>query len=140
MDLSRIIWAVFGSSVVVFTNFMMDFLMGKAQPFGTHPFIFNLILVIGMSMAILGSEELKLGGHKKARRILLIGLTFLLIFPLILVYARIHMHWKMMGWNFSDIYLFIPFFVMIASTFPLALYLNRRQKRSISDPCNADAE
>jgi uncharacterized membrane protein len=91
-------------------------------------------------MAMLGSDELKRSGHKKARRNLLIGLTFLLIFPLILVYARIHMHWKMIGWNFFDIYLFIPFFVMIASTFPIALYLNRCKRKSISSPSNADAE
>ena len=132
MDLSQIISAVFFSSVFVFTMFMADYLRGKTQPFGTHPFICNLILVVVMSMAILGSDELKRSGHKKARRNLLIGLTFLLIFPLILAYARIHLHWKMIGWNFSDIYLFIPFFVMIASTLPLALYLNRNQNKSKS--------
>jgi len=48
MDLGQIVGAVFSSSVFVFTMFMVDYLRGKSQYFGTHPFIINLILVIGM--------------------------------------------------------------------------------------------
>ena len=68
MDLGQIVGAVFSSSVFVFTMFMVDYLRGKSQYFGTHPFIINLILVICMSMGMIGFDELKRGGHRKVRR------------------------------------------------------------------------
>lgn len=135
MDLSRIIWAVFFSSVFVFTIFMMDFLRGKTQYLGTHPFIINLILIVGMSVAILGFDELKRGGHRKVRRNLLLCLTLLLVSPIILSYTSIRLHWKIItGKDFADIYWFIPFFVLTVASFPIALYLNRKQKNSNSQP------
>jgi hypothetical protein len=113
--------------------FMVDYLRGKAQYFGTHPFIINLILVIGMSLAMLGFDELKRGGHRKVRRILLVCLTLLLISLFILSYASIRLHWKMItGKDFADIYWFIPIYVLAVASFPIALYLNRRQNKSTS--------
>jgi hypothetical protein len=44
------------------------------------------------------------------------------------------MPWKISGMDFADRYLFIPFFVLLASPFPLSLYLNYKQKQSTSQP------
>jgi hypothetical protein len=104
------------------------------EPFGTHRFIFYFVLVVGMSMGMVGFDELNRGGHLIARRNLFICLIILFFLPLI------HMHWRMTGWNFTDIYLFIPSYALIVASFPIALYLNRRQNKSDSDPNNTDAE
>jgi len=135
MDLGQIVGAVFSSSVFVFTMFMVDYLRGKSQYFGTHPFIINLILVIGMSMGMIGFDELKRGGHRKVRRNLLFCLFFLPISLIILSKASIHLHWKIItGKDFADIYWFIPFYMLTVATFPIALYLNRNQSKSTSQP------
>jgi uncharacterized membrane protein len=94
-----------------------------------------------MSMGMVGSDELKRGGHRKVRRNLLVCLTLLLISLLILSYTSVHLHWKIItGKDFSDVYWFIPLYVLTVATFPIALYLNRCQNKSNSDPTNADAE
>jgi membrane-associated HD superfamily phosphohydrolase len=118
---------------------MVDYLRGTAQYFGTHPFIINLILVIGMSVTLLGFDELKRSGHKKVRRNLLICLTLLLISLFILSYASIRLHWKITGKDFADIYWFIPFCLLAMSSFPLALYLNHRQQKSTTPPATDNA-
>jgi uncharacterized membrane protein (DUF485 family) len=122
--------------------FMVDYLRGKTQPLGTHPFFFCLILVVGMSMGMVGFDELKRRGHRKVRRNLLICLTILLIFPLILAFTQIHMHWKIIGKDFTDVYWsipFIPFYVLAVASFPIALYLNHKQKKSSAESTVADA-
>jgi hypothetical protein len=135
MDLTNILLSVLASSAFVFVMFMSDILSGKTPPFGTHPFIFCLILVVGISMGMVGSDELKRGGHRKVLRNLLGCNTLLLISLLILSYTSIHMHWKIItGKDFSDAYWFIPLYVLIVATFPIALYLNRNQKKSTSQP------
>jgi hypothetical protein len=133
MDLTNILLSVLASSAFVFVLFMSDILSGKTPPFGTHPFIFCLILVVGMSLAMLGFDELKRGGHRKIRRNLLICLTLLVISLLILSYISIRLHWKMItGKDFTDVYWFIPIYVLAMASFPIALYLNRKQKKSTS--------
>jgi hypothetical protein len=120
---------------------MSDVSSGRTPPFGTHPFITYLILVIGMSMGTVGLDELKRGGHRKLRRNMLLCLTLLLIGLIILSYISIRLHWKIItGKDFADVYWFIPFYMLVVSTFPIALYLNRRQRKSSSAPTNTDAE
>jgi hypothetical protein len=143
MDLGQFLPAVLFSSVIVFTLFMSDILSGRTPPFGTHTFIISLILVAGMSMGMVGSDELKRGGHRKVRRNLLVCLTVLFKFPLILAFTQVHMHWRIVAKDLANVhwlYWFIPFYVLVVAPFPVALYLNRKQKKSTSDPNNADAE
>ena len=138
MDWRQFLAPVLGSSAIVFVLFMSDILSGKTPPFGTHSFIFCLILVVGMSMGTVGFDELKRGGHRKTRRNLNVYLIVLLIFPLILAFTQIHMHWKIKGIDFTDVYWFIPFWVLLVAPFPVALYLNWRQKKSTSQPAGAN--
>jgi hypothetical protein len=141
MDLGQLLGAVLFSSVIVFTLFMSDILSGKTPPFGTHNFIFCLILVAGMSLGTVGLDELKRGGHRKVRRNLLVCLILLLICLFILSYTSIHLHWGIItGKDSADVYWFIPIYVLVVAPFLVTLYLNRKQKKSNSDPNNADAE
>jgi hypothetical protein len=94
-----------------------------------------------MTMGMVGSDELKRGGHRKARRNLLLCLILLLICLFTLSYASIHLHWGIItGKGSADVYWFIPIYVLVVAPFPVALYLNRKQNKSNSDPNNADAE
>ena len=139
MDWRQFLAPILYSSAYVFVLSMVDFSSGKTQPFGTHPFITYLILVVGMSIGIVGFDELKRGGHRKVRRNLLVCLTILTIFLIILALTRIHMHWKITGMDFADVYWFIPIYVLTVATFPIALYLNRKQKEISSQPTITDA-
>jgi uncharacterized membrane protein AbrB (regulator of aidB expression) len=140
MDLTNILLTVLLNSAFVCVLFMMDFLNGKTPPFGTHPFIFCLILVVGMSMAKLGFDELKRSGHRKVLFYLLVCLTILSIIPFILAYTSIYSHWNIItGKDFADIYWFIPSYVLAVALFPIALYLNRNKKKSTSQPTTDNA-
>jgi drug/metabolite transporter (DMT)-like permease len=139
MDWRQFLAPVLGSSAIVFVLFMSDFLSGKTPPFGTHPFIICLILIIGMSMGTAGFDELKRGGHRKVRRNLLVYLIVLLISFLILAFTQIHTHWKILGIDSTDVYWLIPFWLIIVAPFPVALYLNWKQKKSTSEPTSANA-
>ena len=141
MDLGQFLPAVLFSSAFVFILFMSDFLSGQAQPFGPHPFILSLMLVVGMSMGTVGLDELKRGGHRKVRRNLLVCLAVLFIFLLILAFTQVHMHWRIIAKDLANVhwlYWFIPFYVLVVAPFPVALYLNRKQKKSNSQPAGAN--
>jgi hypothetical protein len=131
MDWRQFLAPTLISSVYVIVLFMTDISSGRTPPFGAHPFITFLILVVGMSMGMVGFEELKRGGHRKVRRNLLLCLTLLLIGPIVLSYISIRLHWRIItGKDFTDVYWFIPFYVLVVFSFPLALYLNRKQRKS----------
>jgi phosphatidylserine synthase len=126
------------SSVLVISLFVVSVWDDTTPSFGPHPLVVNVIMIIMSTIGLVGFEELKRGGHRKIRRNLLVCLAILLILPLILAFTRIHMHWKITGMDFSDYYLFVPFNVLLVGTFPLALYLNRNQKKSSAESTVAD--
>jgi hypothetical protein len=139
MDWRQFLKPILYISVLFFALFLLDFWRGKNQPLGLHEFISYVIMVIVLSIGWVGFDELKRGGHRKALRALKVCLIILFVIPAILLIARHRMHWNIAGWNFHDFYLFIPIYTLFAATFPFALYLNRHQKDSTSQPTVDDA-
>jgi cell division protein FtsW (lipid II flippase) len=109
---------------------MLDPWIGKAEQYGTHRFILDVILIIALSIGWVGFVELKRGGHRKILLVLKVSLIILLFITFFLIFAHNRLHWKMTWLNFEDVYLFIPFYALLVAIFPLALYLNRNQKKS----------
>ena len=140
MDWRKFLEPLLFCSAFAFVMFMSDVWDGKTHQFGTHYFIVISILVISSSMGLVGLEELKQGGHKKARRELLVCLTVLLIIPLIVLSILKHTHGKMSVESSSDIYWFLPLYVLFIAVLPIALYLNRNQTRKTLQPTTDNAD
>jgi hypothetical protein len=130
MNWRRFIGPVLFSSAVIFASVISDDWSGNAYPYDTNRFIVDVILVISLSSGLVGFEELKRCGHLKVCRNLLVCVAAMWILSCIPIFARNRLHWNMIGWNFPDAYLFLPPYVLILATVPIALLFNRRQSRS----------
>jgi len=139
MDWKKFLEPLLFSSALVFVLFLSDVWEGKAPQFGPHPFLFNVILVIGSTIVLAGFEELKQGGHIKAKRNLLVCLTVSMIIPLILFFVFKHTHEKMNVGGISHLYWLLPFYVLLVAVLPVALYLNRNQAKNTSQPTTDNA-
>jgi hypothetical protein len=132
MNWRRFISPVFYSSIVVFVIVLLDHSSGD-----THHLIVYAILVISLSCGSVGDLELKRGGHLKIRRNMLICGAAMFALSCLAIFARNRLHWNMVGSNFREACLFIPTYVLIVATLPIAVLLNRHQSRS-SFPSTAD--
>ena len=96
----------------------------------------DALSAIAIAFAIVGLRELDRGGHRKARRFIgncvgiWIGVDLVLLGLLLLSRTSI----------VFDVFVYssYPFLAFIASTFPLALYLNRNENKSGSHSLNAN--
>ncbi|MGA2277696.1 MAG: hypothetical protein ABSG00_08830 [Terracidiphilus sp.] len=139
MDWKKLLSPVLFNSALVFSLFISDVWDGQLHQYGTHQFAFAVFLVIGGSIGIVGIEELKSGGHRKSKRYLLICTTILFIIFLIHVFISTRLRRNTLGMNSVDSCLLIAFYVLMAASFPIALYLNRNQNKSTSQPTADDA-
>jgi hypothetical protein len=95
-------------------------------------------------IAVAGLDELSRGGHMKVRRMLRRWIIVLFFAPLVLVVAAVALelngilHLKKYVWIHIIGNLYIPFTVLSFATLPLALYLNRRKKKSTSQQVSAN--
>jgi hypothetical protein len=89
--------------------------------------ILDAFVAIALSLGIVGNQELERGGHWKV-----IGILTPCIFlaPVIVFVATL--------WGGVSLNWFCPAFSLFAVPFPLALYLNRRQNKSTSQPTSAN--
>ena len=116
-----------------------DYLNGEVPHFGAQRYLEFAILGVALSAGSVGFKELDRGGHRKARRNLLVLLIILLVGPLTFFFTRSRLHWEVIGWNIPDEYYFVPYFALFAAIFPLSLFLNRVKNRSTSQATIANA-
>jgi len=121
-----------------FILFILDIWDGNAQRFGAHHRISDLILVITMALVMVGLQELDRGEHLEVRRKLVICSIVLLIVTFIAFFTYNHLHRNMNGLDFRGEYLFIPLGIFYWAIFPLSLYLNRKRKKSTTQPADAN--
>ncbi|MGA2851939.1 MAG: hypothetical protein ABSE46_23295 [Terracidiphilus sp.] len=130
MNWKRFIAPVFYSSTIVSVLVLLDHWNRTAHTYDTHHFIVYAILVISLSCGLVGMEELKRGGHMKLRRNLLVCLAAMWVLSCLPIFARNRLHWNLIGSNFPVAYFFIPPYVLLVATLPIAILLNRRESRS----------
>jgi len=103
-----------------------------------YGFFVVAVMVIASSMGTIGSEELKRGGHQTARRIwkacILIPITVLFV-----LIITDNISYNKPIWTSAIGYLCFSSFVLLATSYPMALYLNRNQKKSTSQPTTDNA-
>jgi hypothetical protein len=118
------------NSAGIFTVFILTFgFKGLLHP-DPPIIVIGIAAVISFSVGKIGNEELNRGGHKKLRRILGISLIILIFgLPILLLMKWQHAFWL----------LCYGFAALAMAPFPLALYLNRSQNKSTSQPTLADA-
>jgi hypothetical protein len=115
--------------------FGWDYLNGKVPHFDAQNYIGLLIIFVASSMGTVGFKELDRGGYRKVKRNLGVFFIALLVLPLILILiSRDLLHWQIVGLDITYQYFVIPFFVLWAAIFPLALYLNRKQAKTTPQP------
>jgi hypothetical protein len=128
-------WAseVFSCSFIFFLLVGWDYLTGKTTHLGAHVYIWLPIVVVASSMGGVGFKELDRIGYRKAKHQLLAIFIALLVAPLILLFiCRNFLHWGIALLNHTYLYFVIPFLVLWAAIFPLSLYLNRKNNKSLS--------
>jgi hypothetical protein len=123
-------------SVLMLVFYVFNLWIGIVRHLSVHDFVMAGVLVVAGSMGIAGSDELVRCGHKKARRILWICLISWMIIPLILL--GIQDLFKTILWEGALKVWFYLFLALITVDFPLALYLNRNQKKSTSQQASAN--
>jgi hypothetical protein len=122
-----------------FILFVWDFLNGKVQHFDAQDYIKFAVLGVALCAGSVGIKELDRGGYRKVKRNLAIFVIVLLIVPLLLLFTHNPLHWQIAGSDFAYLYLFIPFIVLWVAILSVALYLNRKQNKSTSQPTGANA-
>jgi len=99
--------------------------------YGSQHTIMNTIEAIALAMGVVGSSKLREGGHKEISYYL-ISSAFIwsaICVLLLLVF-------KNPMWNHFNL-LTYGFFVILATQFPVALYLNRNRNKSTSQQTSA---
>jgi len=117
---------------VIFTFF--DWLRMKSN-FNSHAFIEDALFSITAALGWVGSEELDRGGHRNIRRILRKCLIIWLVIWIILIIPSIF--FKI---DFVFYYSMYLFWLLLVAPFPVALYLNHKQKKSGTEFIVADAK
>jgi len=109
--------------------------IGTLKTVSTYDLLLGEIQIIAGSMGFVGSDELARCGHRKVRSILLRCLMISLV--VLLVVIGIELLFK--TWWSSLLFLSAsPFWVVLVAPFPVALYLNRNQNKSASQPAGAN--
>jgi general stress protein CsbA len=101
--------------------------------YGSQRFIMNVIEAIALSMGFVGLNKFKQDENRNISHLLL-GCAFIwaAICSFLLVIFKKSM------WDHFDL-LFCGFLILIAAQFPLALYLNHKQKKSSTESTVTDA-
>ena len=131
--------AVFCCSSFFLVLFGWDYLNGKVPHFSAQDYVELLVFLITSSMGTVGFKELDRGGFQKVKHNLGVFFIALLVIPVIFLFARHRLHWQIAGVDSSYFYFLDAFFVLLAAVLPLALYLNRKQSKSVSQPTIANA-
>jgi hypothetical protein len=135
------IWRNFLTAVLVLSAMGIAFCLfnlwiGFFKSVSTSDLAIGAFQIIACSMGFAGSDELTRRGHDKIRRSLfkysIVSLAISMIALAVAFLSKIK-------WSFLITYSFMPFWVLLIASFPLALYLNRSQKDSNSRPTVDDA-
>jgi polyferredoxin len=122
------------------------FLLSEYRHSGSQGLIRNAVTAVALVLGSIGFDRLKRGGHQRARRILRNSIIVTLLASatsLILLIALILFDgpslYKMivLGWV-SEYSLYLLWLIWAAS-YPLALYLNRKQNKPTPQPTIANA-
>jgi hypothetical protein len=128
----------FSNSLIFLALYLTDFLKGSPNSYSGH----KLILALIFSLSVFGSvgiSELARERSKKFRRNLAILFLLLFIIPLAGGIAFQILSKKSSVFESIWYFLFIPVLVSWVSTFPIALYLNHKKKKTVECATTADA-
>jgi hypothetical protein len=125
-------FSVIFSAISFLTYWLEKLMYHDAQRYSIHQFILDIIVVVSASLGLVGYAELKRSGDTKIRRILMVSLGISPITFLLLISLKF-------GSDLAIKISFYELFALIASPFPLALYLNRKQKQSTPQTSVANA-
>jgi hypothetical protein len=117
---------------MLFACFLLIEWNRRVSQFGSNDFIENALGAIAVALGIAGYQDLDRCGHLKVRRILKNCLfawfgVYLILFAIILLS-------KTTVFDFAIAYSLYPLVLLIVAPFPLALYMNRNQPKSTSQP------
>ena len=136
-----LIWKNFLISVLVLSAMGIAFCLfnlwvGLLKSISIHDFTVVAFQIVACSMGFAGYDELARRGHRQVRRIFFRCLMIALVVPLIVLGIEfLRKTW----WNNLFFLSASPFWVLLVAPFPVALYLNRRQKKSTSQPTVTNA-
>jgi len=122
---------------MLFACFLLIEWNRRVSQFGSNDLIENALGAIAVALGIAGYQDLDRCGHLKVRRILRNCLfawfgVYLVLFAIILIS-------KTTVFDFAFAYSLYPLVLLIVAPFPLALYMNRNQPKSTSQPTSAKA-
>jgi hypothetical protein len=127
----RMLAIVLAISIVLFAGFMALYLVYSAMH-DFKLFVWVVLFVVGG----VGFGELRRGGHQRVRRILFRCSLISLIIPLIVIGMELLFKIR---WNSLLLLSASPFSVLFFASFPVALYLNWKQKKSTSKRMSTNA-
>jgi hypothetical protein len=123
-----------GIAVGIFVIVTFFDLLRMKSNFNSHIFIENALLAIAAALGWIGFEELDRGGYRNVRRILRKCLIIWLVIWIISIFPSIY--FKI---DFVFYYSMYLFWLLLAVPFPVAVYLNHKQKKSGTEATVADA-
>jgi hypothetical protein len=112
---------------------------GLMNHISLHDFVIGAFQVIAWSMGVAGSDELNRCGFDKIRINLFRGSLWSLALPIILLGVGFLFKVKFSSIHVWVVLLSCPFWLLLISSFPLALYLTHKQKNSSTEHTIADA-
>ncbi|MGD0939429.1 MAG: hypothetical protein ABR905_06915 [Terracidiphilus sp.] len=121
-------------SVALFATFMVFYLIGRDPHYNHHSLIRDAAMGVGLVFGAVGGEKLKRGGNKKLASFLFrSALICLCVSPFVIF------PFKRPISEYGSDFIFCAGSLLFGAQFPLALYLNRKQNSSRSEPTIADA-
>lgn len=124
-------------SVAIFALFIAFHWNNPDWHFRSKTFIEDAAIAIALALGMAGNQELDRGEHRRVRRI---TRNILIVwFSISLLLFGITRLYKTTVFDFVLDYLMYVLWLLFAAIFPLALYLNRKQKKSSTESTVADA-
>jgi hypothetical protein len=118
-------------SIFFFARYYADHQMSWGKLFNSHVYVLDAIVAIAVSFGIAGNLELIRGGHWTNRRILLVVSYLIWIFGVV---GLFFIKWRR-GFEIP----FLGVITLLASAFPCARFLNRKQNKSTPQPAMDNA-
>jgi hypothetical protein len=122
---------------MLFACFLLIEWNNRTSHFISNEFIENALASIAVALGIAGYQALDRGGHAKVRSIL--RNCFIAWFGVYLILFAVESLTKTTIFAFPIAYSLYPLLLLILAPFPLALYLDRNQPKSPSQPATPKA-
>ena len=124
-------------AAMLFAGFLLIEWNRRASNSGSYDFLENALGAIAIALGIAGYQDLDRCGHLRVRRILRNCLlawlgVYVILFGIILLS-------KTTLFDFAIAFSLYPLLLLIVAPCPLALYLDRNQPKSTSQPTSTNA-